>query len=206
MRIALLLSVLLVGCATQREVQWRTYDAGPFTFSLRSDFHKIPAHGIDSYVSEFESRDMRLGFDDGAYSGKPLDSLSRDPNSFQPRPSYASHIESIAGHRVQIVSVDLDPRRNAGFPHFIIASFLKAGLTMFVRCKTTADYESATRIFRSVRFKQPGHTPPNTALSRLPLPPWLRYGATGEFMDGLGYTTIIELAEPLAGRRGSLDR
>jgi hypothetical protein len=33
--------------------------------------------------------------------------------------------------------------------------------------------------------------------SRLPL----------EFMDGLGYTTIIEIAEPLARRRGSaLDR
>jgi hypothetical protein len=28
-----------------------------------------------------------------------------------------------------------------------------------------------------------------------------------EFMDGLSYTTAIELAEPLAGRRGSaLDR
>jgi hypothetical protein len=154
MRVLLLLSFLVVGCATHREAQWHTYDAGPFTFSLRSDFHKTLAHGIDSFVSEFESRDLRLGFDYGAYSGDPLDSLSRDPNSFQPRPSYASHIESIAGHRVQIVSVDLDPHENAGFPHFIIASFLNAGLTMDVRCKTTADYENATRIFRSVSFKQ----------------------------------------------------
>jgi hypothetical protein len=31
-----------------------------------------------------------------------------------------------------------------------------------------------------------------------PLPPSLRYGATSEFMDGLNYTTVIELAEPLA--------
>lgn len=29
--------------------------------------------------------------------------------------------------------------------------------------------------------------------------PSLRYGATVEFMNGLGYTTIIEFAEPLAG-------
>jgi hypothetical protein len=29
------------------------------------------------------------------------------------------------------------------------------------------------------------------------------YGGTSEFMDGLSYTTIIEIAEPLAGRRGS---
>jgi len=154
MRIALLLSVLLAGCATRQGAEWHTYDAGPFTFSLRSDFHKTSAHGIDSYVSEFESRDMRLGFDCGNYSGFALDDLSRDPNSLQPRPSYASHIESIAGHKVQIVSVDLDPSHNAGFPHFIIASFLNAGLTMDVRCKTTADYEDATRIFRSVSFKQ----------------------------------------------------
>jgi hypothetical protein len=38
---------------------------------------------------------------------------------------------------------------------------------------------------------------PRLSQRRLPL----------EFMDGLSYTTIIELAEPLAGRRGSaLDR
>jgi hypothetical protein len=154
MRTVLLFSILLAGCATRQEVQWRTYDAGPFTFSLRSDFHKTSAHGIDSYVSEFESEDMRLSFDYGSYSGESLDSLSKDPDSLQLRPSYASQIESIAGHRVQIVSIDVDPRHHGGFPHFIIASFLNAGLTMDVRCKTTADYEYATRIFKSVSFKQ----------------------------------------------------
>jgi hypothetical protein len=148
------LAVLLAGCATTHEAQWHTYDAGPFTFSLRSDFRKTSAHGIDSYASVFESRSMQLGFDYGDYSGDPLDNLSKDPNSFQPRPSYASHIESIAGHKVQIISVDLDPHHNAGFPYFIAASFLKARLTMSVRCKTTEDYEDATRIFRSVSFKQ----------------------------------------------------
>jgi hypothetical protein len=38
-------------------------------------------------------------------------------------------------------------------------------------------------------------TPPNTALEPTPLPL--------EFMDGLSYKTIIEPAEPLAGRRDS---
>ena len=39
----------------------------------------------------------------------------------------------------------------------------------------------------------------------MPTPRWspfrrrsLRYGATSEFMNGFGYTTMIELAEPLA--------
>ena len=36
---------------------------------------------------------------------------------------------------------------------------------------------------------------------------WSQRRLPFEFMDGLSYTTVIELAEPLAGRRGSaLDR
>jgi len=38
-------------------------------------------------------------------------------------------------------------------------------------------------------------------------PRWSQRRLPLEFMDGLGYTTIIEFAEPLARRRGSaLDR
>ena len=38
-------------------------------------------------------------------------------------------------------------------------------------------------------------------------PRWSQRRLPLEFMDGLSYTTIIEFAEPLAGRRGSaLDR
>jgi hypothetical protein len=38
-------------------------------------------------------------------------------------------------------------------------------------------------------------------------PRWSQRRPALEFMDGLGYTTIIEFAEPLARRRGSaLDR
>ena len=47
---------------------------------------------------------------------------------------------------------------------------------------------------------------PNTALEqrRLPLPPSLgSYDGTSEFMDDLSYTTIVEIAEPVARRRGS---
>ena len=153
MRIALLLSVLLCGCAAHHEAQWRTYDAGRFTFSLPSDFQKTPAQGVDSHVSEFASRSMRLDVDWGAYAGDSLDSLSKDPYSSKRRPSYDSHIENIAGHKVQIVTIDVDPHRHGGFPHSIVASFLNAGLTMEVSCKSTADYDNATRIFRTVKLK-----------------------------------------------------
>ena len=40
-----------------------------------------------------------------------------------------------------------------------------------------------------------------------PAPRWSQLRLPLEFKDGLGYKTIIELAAPLAGRRGSaLDR
>ena len=154
MRIGLLLCIFFAGCATHPEARWHTYDAGPFTFSLPSGFHKTSEHGIDSYVSEFESRDMSVDFDYGQYSGNSLDSLRKDPYSLQPKASYASHIENIAGHKVQIVSIDVDPSHNKGFHHLIAASYLGAGLTMIAKCSTTKGYDNAARIFRSVSFKQ----------------------------------------------------
>ena len=48
------------------------------------------------------------------------------------------------------------------------------------------------------------HTGSRWSQRRLALPPSLSsYGGTSEFMDDLSYTTIIELAEPPACRRGS---
>lgn len=151
MRRFLFCCLLFDGCATHHEAHWRRYDAGAFTFSLTSEFHKTPAHGIDSYVSEFENERMIVGFDYGSYSGKPLDDFREDQNSLLPHPSFISHMETIDRHQVQIVSVDID--RDKQFPHVMAASFLNSGLTMSARCKTTDGYEDATRIFRSVRFK-----------------------------------------------------
>ena len=46
-----------------------------------------------------------------------------------------------------------------------------------------------------------------TRLCRRLTPRWSQRRLPLEFMDGLSYTTVIEIAEPLAGRRGSaLDR
>lgn len=154
MRICLLFCIFFAGCATRNKTQWHTYDAGPFTFSLPPGFYKTSDSGIDSYVSKFEGRNMTVSFDFGLYSGNPLDSLREDPNTLQPRPSFVSHVETIIGHQVQIVSVDFDPNHNSGFRCFIAASFLNAGLTMTARCKSVGDYEGAKRIFRSVSFKQ----------------------------------------------------
>ena len=147
MRVCLLFLMLLAGCATRHDADWHIQDAGAFTFSLPFGFQKTSVHGIDSYVSEFESQDMTVGFDYGAYSGESLDSLAKSPG-------YTSQMERIGGRDVQIVSVDVAPSSNhRHFEHLILASFLKAGLTMSAWCNTTTDYDTATKIFRSVRFK-----------------------------------------------------
>ena len=99
MRRFLFCCLLFDGCATHHEAHWRRYDAGAFTFSLTSEFHKTPAHGIDSYVSEFENERMIVGFDYGSYSGKPLDDFREDQNSLLPHPSFISHMETIDRHQ-----------------------------------------------------------------------------------------------------------
>lgn len=145
MSIYLLALMLLVGCAS-RPSNWQTFDAGNFSFSMPLDLQKTSARGIDSYVCEFESPRMKLGFDDGMYSG----------NLLEPRAGFAgfmSHHESIDGHDVQIASFDVDERVGGSFHHIVIANFLGIGLTMDARCNTTTDRQTATQIFRTVRFK-----------------------------------------------------
>ena len=143
----------MAGCASQDRGGWQTHDVGPFTFALPPGFHKTSLHGIDSNVSGFDGPGMSFDFDYGMYSGFPLDSLQRNPYSLGPSLSYVSHMEHIAGHEVQIVSCDAGPSHNAGFPYFIEASFLRAGLSMSARCETTNDCETAAKIFRTVKFK-----------------------------------------------------
>jgi hypothetical protein len=146
MRAFLLLLVLLCGCATRHDANWHTQDAGAFTFSLPFGFHKTAMHGIDSYVSEFERQDMTVDFDYGAYSGYSLDEYAK-------RPGYTSRMERVGGHDVQIVTFDVAAPSQRRFEHLTVASFLGVGLTMSANCKNRQDYDTATKIFRSVRFK-----------------------------------------------------
>jgi hypothetical protein len=146
MRVCLLFLTMLAGCATRHHADWHTQAAGAFTFLLPSGFQKTSAHGIDSQVSEFESKDMSVSFDYGSYSGYSLDEYAK-------RPGYTSRMERVGGHDVQIVSFDVEQSSGQRFEHLTLASYLGVGLTMSANCKTRADYDTATEIFRSVRFK-----------------------------------------------------
>ena len=121
-------------------------------------FHRTSAQGIDSDCREFDGPGMRVDTDYGLYSGFPLDHLRTNEWTFRLYASYVSHMEQIAGHEVQVVSRNTDLSHGAShgavFPYFMEASFLGFGLTAYVGCETTNDYEIATEIFRSVKFKR----------------------------------------------------
>lgn len=138
---------ILTGCATHLSERWNCYDAGPFSFSMPPSLKMTDVHGIDSYCSQFTNQDMVLIFDYGAYSGDPMNNLSK-------RKAYHSHIETIAGHNVQIVTLDADEASGNRFKHLAEASFLGIGLTMAAECRTESEYDDAVKIFRSVRFKK----------------------------------------------------
>ena len=139
---------VLTGCATHSTERWGLYDAGPFSFSMPPNLKKTEVHGIDSYCSQFTNQDMVLIFDYGAYSGGPMNNLSK-------RKVYHSHVETIAGHNVQIVTLDVDEASGNRFKHRAEAGFLGIGLTMAAECRTESEYDYAVKIFRSVRFKKP---------------------------------------------------
>ncbi len=62
-------------------------------------------------------------------------------------------MEIIAGHKVQIATIDNGESLGHRFNHVIVASFLGRRLTMIIDCRTESDDDKAVRIFRSVKFK-----------------------------------------------------
>jgi hypothetical protein len=146
--IFILAMIALAGCVTQVSERWRLYDAGPFSFSMPSSLAPDASmHEIDSYARWFTNADMHLSFDYGAYSDFPLD------DELGKKTEYSSHVESIAGRKVQIASFDSDAEFPGRFKYNIVASY-RYGLTMQVACATKSDYDKALRIFRSVKFKK----------------------------------------------------
>ena len=146
MRIYLILLLLLAGCATRHESEWHRYDAGEFSFSLPPGLKKTAAHGIDSYVSEFESPSMELSFDYGFYS-----------NNFQGWPDSTSYeMATVDGRQARIGTAFGSFER--GFTYHTQIYFREVRptvhLSMVATCKTQKDCDIAKRVFCSIAFKQ----------------------------------------------------
>ena len=147
MRALALLVIITSGCATHRGTEWNTHNAGPFTFSLPAGMHKTSAHGVDSYVSEFEGESMIVSFDYGFYS-----------NDFSGWPASTEfETVSIDGLQAKIGVV------HEGFHHrfdhsaqiyFSHTARPQGGysLSMFASCRTPEDFALAKKVFHSIRF------------------------------------------------------
>lgn len=149
--VCMLLLMILTGCATQSGKKWHVYDAGQFSFSMPSSFQKTPARGDDSYYCEFTNEEMVLNFDYVfANERYPMDRLRKVYSG------YLSHTETIDGLDVQIATFDGDLHYPEHFNHNITAGFSDTGLSMYAACAAEADYDTALKIFRSLKFKKPG--------------------------------------------------
>lgn len=122
-------------------------DATYFTFDIPADMVKTKVQGMDSHVDEYQSPNVRLGFDFGRYS---------DPLDYDERlPGYAAVAIRVDGRRARIVTF----RQNDGW--FTAIHFRDAGsiatermkLTMRASCSTDRELKVAKDIFTSIRFR-----------------------------------------------------
>ena len=122
-------------------------DATYFTFDIPVEMVKTQVKGIDSHVGQYESSQIRLGFDYGSYA---------DPLEYDKRlPQYQASEVKVDGRKARIVSF----YQAEGW--FTAIHFPKAGpalgeqtkLTMHASCKTAKELHVARNIFTSIRFQ-----------------------------------------------------
>jgi len=143
----LVLILMLAGCAmVQPSDGWRRAETKGFTFKLPPSLQLVSGNSADSHIVQYTNEQMTATFDEGASAGEPLDSLGKYPE-------YSSDTAIIHGKGVQIVSFDIPPGPGHRFDYAIAASYRSIGLTVYIHCRTKADYAVATKIFKTVRFK-----------------------------------------------------
>jgi hypothetical protein len=143
----LVVTLLLAGCALSGPPEgWRRVDATDFTVNLPSSLTLMPGNTAASRIRQYQDDNMIVTFDEGAYAGERLDSLGKYK-------SYTSDMEVIHGIGVQTVTFDIPPGPGHRFDYAAAASYRGVGLTVYIHCKTRDDYQTATKIFKSLRSK-----------------------------------------------------
>ncbi len=143
----LVVTLLLTGCAMfQPPDGWRRLDTMDFTVELPTTLMLMPGNAPASRILQYQNDEMIVTFDEGAYAGERLDSLSKYKN-------YTSDMEIIHGIGVQTVTFDIPPGPGHRFDYAAAASYRGIGLTVYIHCKTKEDYQMATKIFKTVRSK-----------------------------------------------------
>lgn len=153
----LLLILLISGCTTSDPshvpTNWVQIDTHRFTFCLPPNIKQIPYQGIDSFVGAYESDSVHLRFDYGLYSNA-LDKWELEASGCT---DYTSHETIIHGEKAHIASYYF--RHPNPFNYEIAVHFPytngHAKLTFFASCKSKAEFATATKIFETIKFKEP---------------------------------------------------
>ena len=127
---------------------WKRIDAkGRFSFYLPPEMKKLDTHGIDSYVEEYSSDTMRLGFDYGQYSNH-LDNEGEE--------DYQAEMVAIDGRKAKLATFTIKDG-NTGYNYYtgvyfadvgaLERRFLKPKLTVGASCKSKVDQEIAKKMF-----------------------------------------------------------
>jgi hypothetical protein len=125
---------------------WRQVTTPDFTFLLPTDMVLNPNNAPDSRIVQYQDDKMIVTFDKGAMGGERLDSLKKYPN-------FTSEMEVIHGVGVQLVTFDIPPGPGHRFDYAAAASYRGTGMTVYIHCKTREDYQTATKIFKSVKSR-----------------------------------------------------
>ena len=125
---------------------WQFIDANSFTLSLPPSWKFNKLQGIDSYVGEFVGDGIELTFDFGLYSG---------PRRNDDDPDYLISYETIDGQRAQIITPKKSRMVMSGIyipkPGSVNE---KPGLSITGTNLTISQWETALKIFRSLKFKK----------------------------------------------------
>jgi hypothetical protein len=152
---AIALAVSVVACGSVPDpvsvpAGWKRTDVGPFSFWAPPDLRDLPLAGVptDSYVREFQGKDLVIFFDYGFYS-----------SALQaPAPTFRSHNELIGGRAARMVSYTATPKNEFRYPDFVAVNFAQTGkrgmrLTLYASCAGMSGCRDAEDVFRSIRFK-----------------------------------------------------
>jgi len=136
---------ILLGAAAPNQAGWKKIENRSFSFSVPSSFRKTETRGIDSFVQEYVTDNIKLSFDYGIYS-----------NNFDdwPKDTKFDNIK-VNGKNARIGTVTHEFQK--GFPYSIqIHIKLDGGiaLSMFVACKSEKEEALARQIFDTISFNE----------------------------------------------------
>jgi hypothetical protein len=144
--IGFILGVAVLPCAAASDQDgWKKIENRSFSFSVPSSFRKTEAQGIDSFVEEYVTERIELGFDYGIYSNNffdwPVDTKFEylKVNGKVAKIGTAMH----EFHKGLSYSSQIYIKLNGG-----------TALSMFAACKSEEEVALAKDIFKTISFNE----------------------------------------------------